>query len=146
MTVVDRSAAGWSAIADTSAAAVGRDQAIDTIRGIAILMVIGIHSLQQPLDIPWAVAVDAALRPCVPLFLFVSGYLTALSGRVPLAGRLKAALIPYAIAFAAALEVTQLRLPTRHARLSDFFENCFGSWIGLTIGYLLSIAMQRLSR
>ncbi|MBR1119980.1 acyltransferase [Bradyrhizobium lablabi] len=72
------------------------------MRGIAILMVIGIHSLQQPLDTPWVIAVDAALRPCVPVFLFVSGYLTALSGRVPLAKRISAALIPYSFAFTAA--------------------------------------------
>ncbi len=47
-------------------------------------------------------SLDAALRPCVPIFLFASGYLTALSGRVPLGKRVMAALIPYAIAFAAA--------------------------------------------
>ena len=51
-----------------------------------------------------------------------------------------------AIAFAATLEVLQLGLLTRHARLSDFFENCLGSWIGLAIGYLLSRAMQRRAR
>ena len=62
------------------------------MRGMAILMVIGIHSLPQPLN-PWAVPVDALLRPCVPIFLFVSGYLTARSGQVPLWKRLKAALI-----------------------------------------------------
>jgi surface polysaccharide O-acyltransferase-like enzyme len=78
-----------------------RDAGIDTMRGIAILMVIGIHSLPQPLN-SWVVPVDALLRPCVPIFLFASGYLTAQSGRVPLWKRLKAALIPYAIAFAAA--------------------------------------------
>lgn len=78
-----------------------RDLGIDTMRGIAILMVIGIHSLQQPLS-AWETVVDASLRPCVPIFLFVSGYLTALSGKVPLGKRLKAAIIPYAIAFVAA--------------------------------------------
>ena len=97
----------------------GRDQAIDTMRGIAILMVIGIHSLQQPLDTRWAVAIDAALRPCVPLFLFASGYLTALSGRVPLAKRLKAALIPYAIAFAAAYLYMALHNPAMDHRAMD---------------------------
>lgn len=116
MTAIDRSSADWSAIADTRAAAVGRDESIDTVRGIAILMVIGIHSLQQPLDIRWAVAVDAALRPCVPLFLFASGYLTALSGRVPLGGRLKAAIIPYAIAFAAAYIYMALHNPAMDHR------------------------------
>jgi peptidoglycan/LPS O-acetylase OafA/YrhL len=79
----------------------GRDTGIDTMRGIAILMVIGIHSLQQPLN-SWGIPADAALRPCVPIFLFASGYLTARTGRVALGRRLRAALIPYAIAFVAA--------------------------------------------
>lgn len=84
------------------APAVSRDSGIDTMRGIAILMVIGIHSLPQPIDASWATVVDAALRPCVPIFLFASGYLTAASGRVPLWKRMKSTIIPYAIAFAAA--------------------------------------------
>jgi surface polysaccharide O-acyltransferase-like enzyme len=99
------------------ARAASRDDVIDTMRGIAILMVIGIHSLQQPLDAPWAKSIDAALRPCVPVFLFVSGYLTALSGRVPLARRLKAALIPYAIAFIAAYIYMTLHNPAMDHRL-----------------------------
>jgi surface polysaccharide O-acyltransferase-like enzyme len=78
-----------------------RDVAIDTMRGIAILMVIGIHSFRQPLT-SWQIAGDAALRPCVPIFLFASGYLTALSGRVALGRRVTTAIIPYAIAFVAA--------------------------------------------
>lgn len=82
-------------------AAVTRDGAIDSVRGIAILMVIGIHSLRQPFS-GAETLVDAALRPAVPLFLFVSGYLTGLTGRVPLARRTGVALIPYSIAFAAA--------------------------------------------
>src|ERR1700704_753774 len=86
---------------DSRASASSRDVGIDTMGGIAILMVIGIHSLQQPLN-SWETLADAPLRPCVPIFLFASGYLTALSGRVPLGKRLKAALIPYAIAFVAA--------------------------------------------
>ena len=73
------------------------------MRGFAILMVIGIHSLQQPLN-SWETLADAVLRPCVPIFLFASGYLTVLSGRVPLVRRLKAVLIPYATAFAAAFK------------------------------------------
>jgi surface polysaccharide O-acyltransferase-like enzyme len=89
-------------LANSSATVVGRDSVIDTMRGIAILMVIGIHSLHQPLMASWEISVDAALRPCVPIFLFVSGYLSVLSGRVPLARRFKAILIPYAIAFVAA--------------------------------------------
>jgi surface polysaccharide O-acyltransferase-like enzyme len=113
MTVIAQPSAARTAVA---ASATGRDEAIDTGRGIAVLMVIGIHSLQQPLDIPWAVAIDAALRPCVPLFLFASGYLTVLSGRVPLAGRLKAALIPYAIAFVAAYIYMALHNPAMDHR------------------------------
>ncbi|MCK1513255.1 acyltransferase family protein [Bradyrhizobium sp. 190] len=91
------------------------------MRGIAILMVIGIHSLPQPLDAVWAKSLDAALRPCVPVFLFVSGYLTALSGRVPLAKRLKAALIPYAIAFAAAYAYMALHNPAMDHRIGTAF-------------------------
>jgi surface polysaccharide O-acyltransferase-like enzyme len=100
-----------------------RDRGIDTMRGIAILMVIGIHSLQQPLGATWQTLTDAALRPCVPIFLFASGYLTGRSGRVPLGRRLKAALIPYAIAFVAACiymalhnAAMDLRLTTTIAR------------------------------
>ncbi len=61
---------------------------------------------------------DAALRPCVPVFLFASGYLTALSGRVPLAGRITAALIPYAIAFAAAYLYMALHNPAMDHRVT----------------------------
>ena len=78
-----------------------RDSAIDSIRGLAILMVIGIHSLQQPLG-ALETMIDAALRPAVPLFLFVSGYLTGRSGRVRLVKRMQATLVPYTIAFAVA--------------------------------------------
>ena len=94
----------------------GRDTGIDTMRGIAILMVIGIHSFQQPLS-SWAVPIDASLRPCVPIFLFASGYLTARSGRVPLWKRLKAALIPYAIAFVAAYIYMALHNPAMDHRI-----------------------------
>lgn len=92
---------GFAPAAASSTPAV-RDIAIDSLRGVAILMVIGIHSLQQPLDTGLAKAIDAALRPAVPLFLFASGYLTARTRQVPLKRRLKAVLIPYAIAFIAA--------------------------------------------
>ncbi|MDB5652396.1 MAG: hypothetical protein JWQ94_9 [Tardiphaga sp.] len=94
-----------------------RDSSIDTMRGIAILMVIGIHSLQQPLTPAWESWLDAALRPCVPIFLFASGYLTAQSGRVPLAKRFTALLIPYAIAFAAAYLYMALHNPAMDHRL-----------------------------
>lgn len=82
--------------------AVSRDLTIDNMRGIAILMVIGIHALPQPLDSGLAKAVDAALRPAVPVFLFVSGYLSGRTMRIPVFKRIKAALVPYTIAFAAA--------------------------------------------
>lgn len=88
------------------------------MRGIAILMVIGIHSLPQPLDTPWATVLDAALRPCVPVFLFVSGYLTAALGRVPLWKRLKATIVPYAIAFSAAYIYMAWHNPAMDHRLT----------------------------
>lgn len=116
MTVTVRASADWLPVRDAHAPAASRDEVIDTMRGIAILMVIGIHSLQQPLDADWAKAIDAALRPCVPVFLFASGYLTMLSGRVPLARRLKAALIPYAIAFVAAYAYMALHNPAMDHR------------------------------
>jgi surface polysaccharide O-acyltransferase-like enzyme len=90
-------------VRQTTPIAASRDSAIDSMRGIAILMVIGIHSLHQQPQLPvWETWLDAAMRPCVPMFLFVSGYLTGLSRRVPLARRFKAILIPYALAFIAA--------------------------------------------
>ena len=101
----------------TASIAPTRDSSIDTMRGIAILMVIGIHSLQQPLTPAWETWLDAALRPCVPIFLFASGYLTALSGRVPLTKRFVALLIPYAIAFAAAYLYMALHNPAMDHRL-----------------------------
>jgi fucose 4-O-acetylase-like acetyltransferase len=118
MTMAARISADGFPVGDTRAPARSRDSVIDTMRGIAILMVIGIHSLQQPLDTSWAKSIDAALRPCVPVFLFASGYLTALSGRVPLAKRLKAALIPYATAFAAAYIYMTLHNPAMDHRLT----------------------------
>ena len=96
----------------------GRDHGIDTMRGIAILMVIGIHSLQQPLDATWKTLVDAALRPCVPVFLFTSGYLTARARHVPLRRRIRSALIPYVFAFAAAYLYMALHNPAMDHRPS----------------------------
>lgn len=96
--------------------AVPRDASIDSMRGIAILMVIGIHSLPQPLGTPWGIVVDAALRPCVPIFLFASGFLTARSGRVALAKRFQTALIPYTIAFIAAYLYMAAHNPTMDHR------------------------------
>jgi surface polysaccharide O-acyltransferase-like enzyme len=115
MTVTTHPVAIWTAEPGAVAPATGRDSAIDTMRGIAILMVMGIHSLPSPLG-AWEVWVDSALRPCVPLFLFASGYLTALSGRIPLTKRLRAALIPYAVAFVAAYVYMALHNPAMDHR------------------------------
>jgi fucose 4-O-acetylase-like acetyltransferase len=117
MTIVERMPANPASLSVAHATAKSRDGVIDAMRGIAILMVIGIHSLPQPLDAVWTKSLDAALRPCVPVFLFASGYLTALSGRVPLAKRLKAALVPYAIAFAAAYVYMALHNPAMDHRI-----------------------------
>jgi fucose 4-O-acetylase-like acetyltransferase len=97
--------------------AANRDIAIDTMRGAAILMVIGIHSLPQPPN-AWETIADAILRPSVPIFLFVSGYLSALSGKVPLWRRLKTALVPYAIAFAVAYIYMAVHNPSMDHRLT----------------------------
>jgi len=117
MTVVERIPANAGSLSVAQASARSRNGVVDAMRGIAILMVIGIHSLPQPLDAIWAKSLDAALRPCVPVFLFASGYLTALSGRVPLAKRLRAALIPYAIALAAAYAYMALHNPAMDHRI-----------------------------
>ena len=117
MTVVERIPANAGSLSVAQVPARSRHGVIDAMRGVAILMVIGIHSLPQPLDAIWAKSLDAALRPCVPVFLFASGYLTALSGRVPLAKRLKAALIPYAIAFVAAYIYMALHNPAMDHRI-----------------------------
>ena len=105
---------------DSRAIASSRDSGIDTMRGIAILMVIGIHSLQQPPN-SWETLADALLRPCVPIFLFASGYLTARSGQVPLWKRLKAAIIPYAIAFVAAYIYMAWHNPAMDHRITTAF-------------------------
>jgi fucose 4-O-acetylase-like acetyltransferase len=54
----------------------------------------------------------------VPIFLFASGYLTALSGQVPIGKRLKAALIPYAIAFVAAYIYMTMHNPAMDHRIT----------------------------
>ena len=117
MTVVERISVNPPPLSVAHATARSRDGVIDAMRGIAILMVIGIHSLPQPLDAVWAKSLDAALRPSVPVFLFASGYLTALSGRVPLTKRLSAASIPYMIAFVAAYAYMALHNPAMDHRI-----------------------------
>jgi peptidoglycan/LPS O-acetylase OafA/YrhL len=92
----------WTPVAHGRAPARARDNVVDTMRGVAILMVIGIHALPKADGAPLVIAIDAALRPCVPIFLFVSGYLTAQSGVVPLAKRLRRTIGPYTVAFIAA--------------------------------------------
>ena len=101
MTAATSDSARWVDGAAAPAAKT-RDVTIDSMRGLAILMVIGIHSLPQPLTSGWSLALDAALRPCVPIFLFVSGVMSAGRSEIPLGRRLTVALVPYAIAFVAA--------------------------------------------
>jgi peptidoglycan/LPS O-acetylase OafA/YrhL len=132
---------------EAPASATSRDTGIDTMRGVAILMVIGIHSLRQPLN-AWETVIDSILRPCVPVFLFVSGYLTALSGEVPLRRRLKAAVIPYAIAFSAAYIYMALHNPAMDHRPTTTLARFFLAYafvyyyvfvyVGCTIGLWLA--------
>jgi surface polysaccharide O-acyltransferase-like enzyme len=154
MTAMERPWADRIATRSASAPAASRDQIIDTMRGIATLMVIGIHSLQQPLNTVWAIAIDAALRPCVPIFLFASGYLTALSGHVPIGRRLKAALIPYAIAFAAAYIHMTLHNPAMDHRITTtlarlglayvFVYYYVFVYVGCTIAMWLILVISRI--
>jgi fucose 4-O-acetylase-like acetyltransferase len=138
---------------DSRASAPSRDAGIDTMRGIAILMVIGIHSLQQPLN-SWETLADAPLRPCVPIFLFASGYLTALSGRVPLWKRLNTALIPYTITFVAAYIYMTLHNPAMDHRITTvlarfvlayvFVYYYVFVYVGCTIGLWLVFSASRI--
>lgn len=118
MTATASTYTNWISRSDTGVRVAGRDARIDTMRGIAILMVIGIHSLPQPLDASWQKMTDAMLRPCVPIFLFASGYLTALSGRVILWKRIRTALVPYTIAFAAAYIYMAMHNPAMDHRFT----------------------------
>ena len=93
-----------------------RDGVVDTLRGVAILMVIGIHALPKAEGAALVTAIDAALRPCVPIFLFVSGYLTAKSARVPLTKRLWRTIVPYTVAFVAAYVFMALANPAMDHR------------------------------
>lgn len=111
MAVSAQSGLEWPRVASARASAGARDAVIDTMRGVAILMVIGIHSLPEADGSALVMAVDAILRPCVPVFLFASGYLTAKSGRVPLLKRLKRTLEPYTMAFIAAYAFMAINNP-----------------------------------
>jgi surface polysaccharide O-acyltransferase-like enzyme len=101
----------------TAPVAKTRDVTIDSMRGLAILMVIGIHSLPQPLTAGWAIMLDAALRPCVPIFLFASGMMSAGKSEIPLGRRLVTAIVPYTIAFVAAYAYMALHNPNMDHRL-----------------------------
>jgi len=109
-------ATAWPTAARAQVQARTRDGVVDTLRGVAILMVIGIHSLPKGEGSALVIVVDAALRPCVPIFLFVSGYLTARSGRVPLAKRVWRTIVPYTIAFVAAYIFMAIDNPTMDHR------------------------------
>ena len=116
MTVAE-GVAGYTSVTRSRARTRTRDGMIDTMRGVAILMVIGIHSLPRIEGSALVTAVDAVLRPCVPVFLFASGYLTAQSGTIPLAKRIVRTLVPYTIAFAAAYAFMALTNPQMDQRL-----------------------------
>jgi hypothetical protein len=49
------------------------------------------------------------------------------------------ALMLAAIAFTAALELIQIPLPTRHARLDDFLTDAVASCVGIGFGFLASL-------
>ena len=118
MTVSAEVRPDWPHVARARTSVRERDVVIDTMRGVAILMVIGIHSLPDFHGSALVTAVDAILRPCVPVFLFVSGYLTAKAGRVPsFIKRLKRTLAPYTIAFVAAYAFMAATNPAMDHRL-----------------------------
>ena len=98
-----------------------RDPVIDTMRGVAILMVIGIHSLPRGDTSMTVVAVDSMLRPCVPIFLFASGYLTARAGNFNLMRRAARVLSAYTVAFAAAYLFMAAENPQMDHRIALVF-------------------------
>ncbi|CEG08083.1 Fucose 4-O-acetylase [Afipia felis] len=116
MTTVAGNPVAW-ADAVTVPSSKARDVTIDSMRGIAILMVIGIHSLPQPLASGWTIMLDAALRPCVPIFLFASGMMSAGKTHIPLGRRVMTAIVPYTIAFLAAYIYMALHNPNMDHRL-----------------------------
>ena len=116
MMVAANSVLGCQSNGELNACARERDGVIDTMRGIAILMVIAIHSLPKADGSAFVTAVEATLRPCVPIFLFASGYLTAQTGSVPLTKRIMRALRPYSVAFVAAYAYMALANPSMDHR------------------------------
>ncbi|HZP76067.1 MAG TPA: acyltransferase family protein [Pseudolabrys sp.] len=116
MSVVSEIPSPRPAPAAVSVRPIDRDRSIDTMRGIAILMVIGIHALHAQAFGSLAILADAAFRPCVPIFLFASGYLTARSGHVSLGRRIKAVLPPYIVAFVTAYIYMALHNPAMDHR------------------------------
>jgi VanZ family protein len=51
-------------------------------------------------------------------------------------------LIPSGIAFALLLELAQIPLPTRHARIEDFLVDAFGACLGISLAYLARSACK----
>jgi fucose 4-O-acetylase-like acetyltransferase len=114
---VAENVAGYTSASCSGARVRTRDGTIDTMRGVAILMVIGIHSLPKIEASALVTAADAVLRPCVPVFLFASGYLTAQTGTIPLTKRIVRTLVPYTIAFVAAYAFMAFTNPQMDQRL-----------------------------
>jgi VanZ family protein len=50
------------------------------------------------------------------------------------------------LVFAAFVEVIQLPIPGRHARVSDFAVDTLGAWLGLGLGLGLCALARRLAR
>ena len=51
-------------------------------------------------------------------------------------------LLPFGIAFALLLELAQIPLPTRHARIEDFLVDAFGGILGIVVAYLARSACK----
>jgi VanZ family protein len=50
------------------------------------------------------------------------------------------------VAFSAAIELIQLTIPGRHARLSDFLVDAVSACLGVGLGAFIPWAMQRVNR
>jgi VanZ family protein len=51
-------------------------------------------------------------------------------------------LLPSGVVFALLLELAQIPLPTRHARIEDFLVDAFGASLGITLAYLARSACK----